>query len=1130
MSGSNLVGQTIGNYRIEALLGTGGMGQVYRANHALLNRPAAIKVMHANLASDATFQARFIQEAKSVAALNHPNIVQIYDFGEQGGRYYLVMELVTGGSVRGLLQRRASSPRARTLNDDVDLIRQAADALAYAHLSGMVHRDIKPDNLLLQSDSTSPGNRNYVVKVTDFGLARLASGGVLTATGVTMGTPAYMSPEQCQGIDLDGRSDIYSLGVVLYEMVTGLPPFEVKSLSEAVHKHVYVAPPPPRQTKADVPANLEQIILRCLAKKPDERYRSASDLASALRGITGNAAPINVPPPVGQVKAPPVPAAATPNVLGTAFSPVSPGGPSPAMATMLGAASQPLIRVTDNRGEVLKEIPLTSAGLTLGRLADNDIVLEGNDISRHHLKLEWDGSRVTVTDLGSSNGTLLADSRLLPQVPQTWSARDWVRVGTFWLRYQAPTMPDTKPVPGAMPQAGFVAAAGPAGQAAPAVPQVESTRLRVTLDQERLALTPGQPTIVRAMLTNMGSTVDHLGVTVEGVPPEWVKGPGQETQLNPGAQAPVALNVNVPRVPSSTAQDYSVTVRVHSREKPGETSSAYAQWTVLPFTGGNMTMEPSRRGGRTGARFAVTLRNDGNSEENYTLSGKDDEQVLRYRFEQETVPLAPGASAKVRLNVRSERRWVGTSQGRQFGIQATPASGSPPYNTNGDYIHRALIPPWLPPAALAVAAALAFLIWKLLNPAPVLPKIDSITLDPTSPIAGQPFVVHWTVRNAKTVEIRPVVSGLDPTTGQFVVNGGLPNNASLTLVATNDSGSTEQPIPISVVVPTPTPTPQPEGPSIDVWSVTPDLGQPGQVVTIKWQVSKAEKVEIDAIGTVPNQGEQTMTLQETTTFRLTATNKGITETRVSKVTIVAPTPVPTPPSQTGNGGSGGTGGSGSGGQTQTPQMTPTMVSDPVITLSADKSIINPYECTTLHWTIQNAKSATLDGDKIDLNGSRENVCPTKTTTYTFNVVSLMDKMIEQKLLIQVNPWIPDYFVEDWRNTDPNTGGLTRLIISKVDDNTLSFHGFGKCHPDDCDWDVINVPFTGAKLVGTYDFGFEKVVLTVTRKGDELTVDALTDYPSTSSQSDRTDTYTLKPYRLIVRDPNLQMLVTPEPTP
>jgi len=1127
MSGSNLVGQTIGNYRIEALLGTGGMGQVYRANHALLNRQAAIKVMHANLASDATFQARFIQEAKSVAALNHPNIVQIYDFGEQGGRYYLVMELVSGGSVRGLMQQRATSGRGRSLNDDVDLIRQAADALAYAHLSGMVHRDIKPDNLLLQSDSTSPGNRNYTVKVTDFGLARLASGGVLTATGVTMGTPAYMSPEQCQGIDLDGRSDIYSLGVVLYEMVAGIPPFEVKSLSDAVHKHVYLAPPSPRQTKSDIPATLEQIILRCLAKKPEDRYRTASELSAALRTFTGNTVPVNVPP-VGQVKAPPVQAAATPDVPGTAFSPVSPGGASPAMATMLGAAAQPLIRVTNDRGEVLKEIPLTSSGLTLGRLPDNDIVLEGNDVSRHHLKLEWDGSRVTVTDLGSSNGTLLADSRLLPQVPQTWSSRDWVRVGTFWLRYQAPTMPDTKPVPGAMPQPGFVGAAGMVGQAPAAMPLVESTRLRVTLDQERLSLTPGQQTIVRATVTNMGSTVDHLGVSVEGVPSEWVRGPAQETQLNPGAQAPVALTVNVPRVPSSTAQDYAVTVRAHSREKPGETASAYAQWTVLPFTGGNMTMEPTRRGGRTGARFAVTLRNEGNSEERYTLTGKDDEQVLRYRFEQETVPLPPGAETKVRLNVRSDRRWIGTKQGRQFAIQATPASGSPPYNVNGDYIHKALIPPWLPPAALAVAAALAVLIWKLLNPAPVLPKIDSITLDPTSPIAGQPFVVHWSVRNAKTVEIRPVVSGLDPATGQFVVNGGLPNNASLTLVATNDSGSTEQPIPISVVVPTPTPTPQPEGPSIDVWSVTPDLGQPGQVVTIKWAVSKAEKVEIDAIGTVPNQGEQTMTLQETTTFRLTATNKGITETRVSKVTIVAPTPVPAPPSQSANGGVGGTGGGGS--QTPTPQMTPTMVSDPVITLSADKPIINPYECTTLHWTIQSAKSATLDGDKIDLNGSRENVCPTTTTTYTFDVVSLTDKMVEQKLVVQVNPWIPDYFVEDWRNTDPNTGGLTRLIISKVDDNTLSFHGFGKCHPEDCDWDVINVPFTGPKLVGTFIFPTEKIILTVTRKGDILTVDSVTDFASTATQVDQTATYTLEPYRLIVQDPNLQMLVTPEPTP
>ena len=1121
MSSSNLIGQTFGNYRIESLLGTGGMGQVYRATHALLNRSAAIKVMHANLASDSNFQARFIQEAKAAGALSHPNIVQIYDFGEQGGRYYLVMELVSGGSLRGLLQRRAKNTQTRSLADDIDLVRQAADALAYAHLNGMVHRDIKPDNLLLQSDTSGTAGRNYHVKVTDFGLARLASGGVLTATGVTMGTPAYMSPEQCQGIDLDGRSDIYSLGVVLYEVVTGFPPFNVKSLSEAVHKHIYTAPPSPRQIRPDIPANLEQVILRCLAKQPDDRFRLASDLSTALRGTVAGASPATSAPTPQPTRFPQTPATPTPNVAGTAFAPVTPGGPSPAMATMLGATAQPLIRVTDGRGEVLKEIQLTTAGLTLGRLPDNDIVLDDEDISRHHLRIGWDGTRVSVTDLGSSNGTLVADTRLLPQVVQTWSAQDWVRVGSYWLRFQAPVGPDTRPIPGA---------AHVPAPASPSVAQVQSTRFRVALDQDRLSLTPGQPSIVRATLTNMGSTVDHLAVTVEGVSPDWVKTPDQEIQLNPGAQAPVALNVNVPRTPSSTAQDYPVTLRARSRENPGESATAYSQWTVLPFTGGSMDMDPTRRGGSTGAKFTVGLHNDGNAEERYALSGKDDEQVLGYQFEQENVPLGPGADTKVRLNVRSQRRWVGSSQERQFSVQAVPASGAPPYTVTGQYTHRALIPTWLPPVALAALVAVAVLAWKLLNPAPLLPKIDSITLDPTGPIAGQPFTVKWKVRDASSVEIRPVVSGLDPAAGQFVVNGGLPNNVSLTLVASNDAGSTEQPIPIAFVVPTPTPTPQAEGPSIDVWSVTPDLGQPGQEVTITWQVTNAERVEIDAIGTVPAQGEQKMTLQETTTFRLTATNKGITETRVSKVTIVAPTPVPSLPPTAQAGGGGSTGG---GNPAMTPTMAPTMITNPVITLSADKSTIDPYECTTIHWTIQGAKSAKLDGSPIDLNGERQNVCPTTTTTYTFDIVSLLDKPIQQKLTIRVNPWIPDYFVEDWRNIDPNTKTLTRLIISKIDDNTLSLHGFGRCHPTDCDWGEVKVAFTGPKLVATFDsnssssFGTDKIILTISRKNDILTVDAI--HQKSDGTALWTDSVQMQPYRIIVRDPNLQMLVTPEPT-
>lgn len=290
---AHLVGQTLGNYRIEAQLGAGGMGEVYRAVHVRLDRPAAIKVLHANQAADPTFQARFLREARAAAALSHPNIVEVFDFGEQDGASYLVMELVPDGSLRTLLRQR-SMGQGWSLGLGVDLMRQAAEGLAYAHAHGMVHRDIKPDNLLLHRLESldllerGPSGERYQLKISDFGLARLVEdGGELTVTGMVMGTPTYMSPEQCQGGALDGRSDLYSLGVVLYEVATGSPPFRVKTLSEAVFKHISAPPVPPREIRPDLPIALEEVILRCLEKRPEDRFATGIELAEALDGALG---------------------------------------------------------------------------------------------------------------------------------------------------------------------------------------------------------------------------------------------------------------------------------------------------------------------------------------------------------------------------------------------------------------------------------------------------------------------------------------------------------------------------------------------------------------------------------------------------------------------------------------------------------------------------------------------------------------------------------------------------------------------------------------------------------------------------------------------------------------------------
>jgi serine/threonine protein kinase len=174
---SDLIGQTIGNFKIEELLGIGGMGMVYQAQHLHLKRPAAVKVMHANLANDPGFQARFRQEAQSIASLEHPHIVKIYDFGEQNGQFYLVMELLTEGSLRTLLQRRANTGKAWPLAFSLDLIRQASEALSYAHSHGVVHRDIKPDNMLLVVQRNQAGRQSHIgLKLSDFGLARLTEG------------------------------------------------------------------------------------------------------------------------------------------------------------------------------------------------------------------------------------------------------------------------------------------------------------------------------------------------------------------------------------------------------------------------------------------------------------------------------------------------------------------------------------------------------------------------------------------------------------------------------------------------------------------------------------------------------------------------------------------------------------------------------------------------------------------------------------------------------------------------------------------------------------------------------------------------------------------------------------------
>ncbi|MEI8263967.1 MAG: Stk1 family PASTA domain-containing Ser/Thr kinase, partial [Actinomycetes bacterium] len=259
-------------YEITHLIARGGMAQVYRANDLLLDRVVALKVLFPELSVDQTFVERFRREAQAAAKLSHPNIVPVFDWGEDNGTYFIVMEFVDGEPLSATLRREGTLPPVHAAS----IAAGVAAALSYAHRHGVVHRDVKPGNVLLATDGA--------VKVTDFGIARaINTEEGLTQAGSVMGTATYFSPEQAEGVGVDARSDVYSLGIVLFEMLAGRPPFQGDSPVAVASKHVRDQPQLVREFATDTPAALEAITMMAIAKAPSDRYDSAEDMRADLQ-------------------------------------------------------------------------------------------------------------------------------------------------------------------------------------------------------------------------------------------------------------------------------------------------------------------------------------------------------------------------------------------------------------------------------------------------------------------------------------------------------------------------------------------------------------------------------------------------------------------------------------------------------------------------------------------------------------------------------------------------------------------------------------------------------------------------------------------------------------------------------
>lgn len=628
------------------------------------------------------------------------------------------------------------------------------------------------------------------------------------------------------------------------------------------------------------------------------------------------------------------------------------------MSSPSGAATAKVI-VIDPGGARRPAVPLTAIGLTIGRVEGNDIVLPHESVSRRHARIDWDGRTATVTDLGSSNGTRVGETRLLAHAGQAWKPGDWLNIGAFFLQLEPPEGIVQQSAPaGAMqpspagpgptvttnPAVGAVAPAVLAGSLAPAPPppgaaappaagaMFESGRIKVLLEANTLSITPGQPAIARVTLANMGTLVDHFTVTVEGIPTDWVKTPEVPSQLNPGAQTTVILQINVARIAQNRSGDYPVTVRARSRENPNETGAAVALWTVQPFTAGGMSIEPARAHGRSSARYTLALENGSNAVARYDLSAKDEEGALSFAFEPPSVVMEPASNANVKLKVGAPRKWIGTSQTRRFVVQPTsPDGGQPPPPANGELVHKAFIPKWLPPVALAVAVAAAGIAYALLRQEPKAPAIDQFTVEPQQVVVGGQVEVKWSVRNATEVRLDPeVCPNPQPIEGECFFDATEPGDVEVNLVAINEETNAERSRKVSVRAPDAT------DPVVTV-AANPEHIVAGAEVTITWEASNYDHITLRfggqaaEFGPDDDPGQWTDKPLQTTIYTIEATNQGKVAKRSVKVEV---DPAPTATATTTATATATTEPTATGTATEMPTASATATSSPTATMEA----------------------------------------------------------------------------------------------------------------------------------------------------------------------------------------------------
>ena len=679
-----LVGKRIKNFRIDRFLGQNDLAAVYKATELPLDREVALKIMHPNLAAEETYKQRFLQDARVLSRLEHPNIVRVLSYDSVDNELFMVMELITGNSLRAYINQLKGANKQMSLSEAVYLMIQIAEGMNYAHQQGMIQRALTPTGIVLRPNPVIGPIVRHVPVLTEFTVAESSENGELYMSDKPEVHYPYASPEQCLGERIDMRSDIYEMGVVFYEMLVGKPPYQPRSMSEAIRMHAREPIPLLRNTRGDIPEELEMIILKMLEKKANDRYQTAIEVARALQrseigeSLEGDRGGGRTLLQIDN------------QITAVMTAPLIAEMPQPTRAPSAHPDHALLVFYSDDNPT--RAIPMDRSVLTVGRGDGQDILLNDQRVSRQHARIEVGlGGVYRIIDLGSKNGTFLGSYRLINGIAEIWDPVDTVRMGGYWVRIERPTTaePDGAPV--------LPAAQVSDAEQAPAYPPLVPERIQVTIESPFLQVTPGTQVAMPIEVVNRSDLVDHFRVDLIGLPAAWATTPKEPLLLLPNSRNTTSVTFHPPMNANSTAGEHAFEVRVSARAQGIVSPSIQCSLDIQPFYSYVVDMEPERI--PAGRYVQVTINNSANSFGKYTLQARDREQALTFDLKAKQYTLAPGQNEIFPVRVLSKRRHLlGAPKTYPFEMTVIPTPAEAYGGTQsaqGEVIVQSLIPGWL---------------------------------------------------------------------------------------------------------------------------------------------------------------------------------------------------------------------------------------------------------------------------------------------------------------------------------------------------------------------------------------------------------------------------------------------------